>query len=72
MNRCSRETGTLHMSGKASALDLEKEPQTKESVQRSAEGQRRWLWGNAPVNGVREGTEVSKGNREETARRQDN
>lgn len=40
MNRCSRETGTLHMSGKASALDLEKEPQTKESVQRSAEGQK--------------------------------
>lgn len=43
----------------------------KEGGGRSAEGQRRQQWGKAPIDRVRGGRDVSKGNREGTQRRQD-
>lgn len=45
-------------------MELEKESQGKEGWGRSAEGQRWRQWGKAPIDRVREGRDVSKGNRE--------
>lgn len=61
VSRCCWETGDSAC--QAGPLELEKESQGKEGWGRSAEGQRRKAVGKGPIDRVREGRDVSKGNR---------